>query len=420
MRTILDLKKISVMIIFFIAVMVVAVTFFLVDSKSGNQVVIERDLEKPQSKTKNNEEKSDTTIKESRGSNLSNADIFSIKSDMLERISKLNITDEIQLTGIGVSKVQKKVSEPFISLEEFDKATLDSFSDDIYINGRQIISPDSMIIEKFVLPGAGKIEHTLSVAILWNSLNQSQTVPEYWLKDTEKSPKWAQGTPDGIISLFFREVEGNVEITTELQTVFRPETGDIYVTSVSMIFGNRSKGKFKRIISEIGELCGLKTPVKTGSWIWRSSNGVPSDGRSIKNILDAGIVKWIKLSSWDNNAVFDGNIVTWNGILTSMELVVDKDDQDTIFSILSTLSPLAEKEGFVLSIEDFLSIEKIISEDAEYGHEKEAISGDVVVSEDAEFVNDTEENEIEVTRENNLVKIIARDSFVINFSMLWD
>jgi hypothetical protein len=168
----------------------------------------------------------------------------------------------------------------------------------------------------------------------------------FWLEDAEK-PALTRGNPDGTVSLIVPFGETGSVFKLQMSAL---QSEDISVTGVEMLFQSKNLPDVKKIAGKIRSLCGLKEPIETGEWRWRSPDGIPSDKKIIKSVIDGGIVKWYGFSDWNGSPVVDGRAIAWNGIVSSAELVVAGKENSA--HILETLSPLPLDDGFSLNVEE--------------------------------------------------------------------
>jgi hypothetical protein len=281
------------------------------------------------------------------------ADMFSAKTSITERLSAVS-PGTVQISGLeNIKPWNTRVFEPYIRVEEYGNLKDASIS----INGREIVSPDFLVIERYTSPIEGT-EYLLSAGVFWDRLQEEQKIPKYWLSEDVTAAKYAQGNPDGSVSLYVYLAEGSDDLL-EMRTP--PGAPDGELLSVSMNFRGADASKIKEIIGEIGGLCGLREPVRTGRWVWRKPGGIfDSDMKRLKSFIDGGLVKWHTVSEWNGYPVIDGSAVTWNGVLFSLQLIAGKERSE---EILRVLDPLSEAGGFSINVEDGGSVVKILVTD---------------------------------------------------------
>jgi hypothetical protein len=341
--------------------------------------------------------------------------LFSAKAQIFEELSEISFADDIRVTGLD-AKGQSELPEPFIRIDRFEKTALESL--DISVNGRRIVSPDSVVAEKFLPPAAGapEPEHTLSFTAFWRNenLTPEQKSLKYWHEGAEKLTL-ARGNPDGTVSLTVPSEETNsvLELQANLQS------GDVSVTEAKMLFQSRNLSDIKKIAGKIRLLCGLKKPIETGEWKWRNPDGIPSEKKSIKSAINGGIVKWYGLSDWNGVPVIDGSAVTWNGIVSSVKLVVA--GKENLKRVLETLSALPLDDGFSLNIEkEGPDIEKKKADGTEEKKADDTEEESSDISEKTEKSFDIKEDSSGIEEEgSDITKISIIDGFLINFSSLW-
>jgi hypothetical protein len=290
-------------------------------------------------------------------------DMFSVKSDIAGRLSAVDL-GILRISGLEKTKARNsRILDPYIRIEEYG----DLKDTSIRIDGREIASPDLIVIEKYRSPSGGN-EYSLSICVLWDNPAPERQTPEYWIPknaDTETS-KYARGNPDGSVSLFLYLAEDS-ENVLEMRTA---DSGELL--SVSMTFRAKNAREIREITGEIGDLCGLKEPLRTGRWFWRKNGGIPdTEMKRLKSFIDGGLVQWREISEWNGFPVIDGHVGTWNGVLLSLKLVVGKENSE---GVLKILEPISKNGGFSL----------------------------------------------EAVEEGRIVKILAADRFVLNFSSLWE
>jgi hypothetical protein len=299
----------------------------------------------------------------------SREDLFASRLQILEELSKISFADDILVSGLDANG-RREISEPFVRFDRFDKTALESL--DIYVNGYRLVSPDSVVVEKFLSPAGGKTEYTLSLTALWENENLApeQRHLEYWSEGIA-GPALTRGNPDGTVSLTI--ASENTGSILELQAV--PQSGDVSVsvTGAKMLFQSGNLPDIKKISGKIRSLCGMKKAIETGEWKWRSPDGTPSNKKTIESVIDGGIVKWYGFSDWNGSPLIDGSAVAWNGILSSAQFVAAGKENSK--HVLESLSVLPLDDGFSLDVEDLQS--------------------------------------------SDIVKISVTDRFVINFSSLW-
>jgi hypothetical protein len=88
----------------------------------------------------------------------SEENLFSSKLQILEELSEISFADDIFVSGLGFANGRSEISESFIRLDRFDRTALESL--DLYVNGYRLVSPDSVVVEKFLSPAAGKPPNT--------------------------------------------------------------------------------------------------------------------------------------------------------------------------------------------------------------------------------------------------------------------
>jgi hypothetical protein len=294
---------------------------------------------------------------EGSAKNISHQDrlnMFYVKSQIVERLSATDL-GEIEISGIERAAIwDSKEIDPYIRVDEY--GSLKDAS--IFVNEREIVSADLMIVEKYISPVDGN-EYPLSVSVFWNRLTSEQKKPEYWFPVNSEdmgTGKYARGNPDGSISLFTYLNEGSEDILE-----MRTEGSDGDISFVAMTFGAGNAYKIKEIIGEIEDLCGLKDPLRTGRWFWRKSRGIPdSEMKRIKNYIDGGIVQWREISEWNGIPIIDGNVTLWNGVLLSLQLIVGKGNSERALRILD---PISKNDGFSLEIEDEERVTRILVTD---------------------------------------------------------
>jgi hypothetical protein len=300
--------------------------------------------------------------------NKDQADMFSARSSIVERLSSLS-PGSIQITGLEQTKPWNiRFVEPYVRVEEY----ADLKNTAIRINEREIISPDIILLERYTSPAEGN-EYLFSATVFWRKADSERAIPKDWLPKDPSADRYVKGNPDGSASLFvFLNDDADTEEIVEMRTT-QGAADDAFgeLAAVSINFRDANSRKVKEIIREIAELCGLREPLQTGRWFWRRAGGIPdSDMKRLKGFIDGGLVRWHEISEWNGYPLVDGSAITWNGVLFSLQLIMGKEDSETL---LKVLEPLFQNDGF----------------------------------------------SVDVKEEGRIVKILITDNFVFNFSSLW-
>lgn len=283
-------------------------------------------------------------------------DVFSAKSDFLERLSK--ITPEIiEITGLksDAAKSHAKFSEPFILSEKFGKTELNNVAD-ISANGFPLTSADIIIIEKFISPE--KTEYPILVSASWENIPSTSQLSKMnypmWQQHQKDCASYIGSNPDGTISLFFVSSDDS---SPSLELRGEVISADISITNAQITFMSSSIAEIKGVINELCNFCGLKEPIETGDWVWRRATVIPW---MIKDTIDGGLVKRHVLVP-KNKGVINCSAVTWNNVLISIELIVLKEEAKSILETFKDLSENTDEKfsGFSVKLEELEHATKI-------------------------------------------------------------